>query len=159
MDTENETKPVDTEQSEVQPEQAESAPEVDYKAKYEETLKHSREWEKRAKANKDAAGELEKLQSQLAEKAERADNLQKQLDDMNARTAMRELKERVSGEVNVPAELLPDGDEDAMRDYASRLGAWAKSLPSLPVTDQTGTPSHQSKNKDERAFLSDLFHK
>ena len=33
---------------------------IDYKAKYEEAIAHSREWEKRAKANKTAADELER---------------------------------------------------------------------------------------------------
>ena len=40
---------------------------VDWKAKYEAAIKHSREWESRAKANKDAADELDKLkESRLA---------------------------------------------------------------------------------------------
>ena len=46
---------------------AESQQPVDWKAKYEAAIKHSREWESRAKANKDAADELDKLkESRLA---------------------------------------------------------------------------------------------
>ena len=60
---------------------------VDWEAKYNEMKQHSREWERKAKANKDAADELaalkeaqmseqEKLQQQLADAIARADALQ-----------------------------------------------------------------------------------
>ena len=61
---------------------------IDYKAKYEEAIAHSREWEKRAKANKTAADELEQLkQSQMsdAEKAAaKTAKLQKELEELKA---------------------------------------------------------------------------
>lgn len=64
------------------------ATEVDWKAKYEETLTHSREWEKHVKANKTAADELEQLkESQMTEQqkaAARAVELQKELDAFKA---------------------------------------------------------------------------
>ena len=42
--------------------------EIDWEAKYKEALGHSRDWEKKAKANKAAADELEKLkESQMSE--------------------------------------------------------------------------------------------
>ena len=61
--------------------------EVDWESKYNELKKHSREWERKAKANKDAADELarlkesqlsetDKLKQQLAEATARADGLQ-----------------------------------------------------------------------------------
>ena len=41
---------------------------IDWEAKYKEALGHSRDWEKKAKANKAAADELEKLkESQMSE--------------------------------------------------------------------------------------------
>ncbi|OXN01223.1 hypothetical protein [Bifidobacterium vansinderenii] len=64
-------------------------PEVDWKAQYEETLAHSREWEKRAKANKSAADELERLKQSQMSDAEKAAaktvKLQKKLDVFKAK--------------------------------------------------------------------------
>lgn len=45
---------------------------VDWEAKYRETLSHSREWEKRAKDNKDAADELAKVKAAAMTEQEKA---------------------------------------------------------------------------------------
>lgn len=42
---------------------AQQVTEPDYKALYEQAKSHSREWERKAKANKVAADELEKLKA------------------------------------------------------------------------------------------------
>ena len=88
----------------------ESAPSVDWEAKYNELKKHSREWEKLAKQRKGAADELaalkesqmsesEKLQKQLADATARADALQAEKD----RTAWVAEASKATG---VPADLL-----------------------------------------------------
>lgn len=61
--------------------------ELDYKALYEETLRHSREWERKAKGNKQAADELAELKrSQMSE----ADRVRADLDAANAKLAAME---------------------------------------------------------------------
>lgn len=87
---------------------------TDWEAKYHETLAHSREWEKRAKANTSAAEELEKLKAAnmseqekavaAAEKAGRTaaaqesqaevDKLTGQLRELTVRDAVRERAEK-----------------------------------------------------------------
>ena len=88
----------------------ESAQSVDWEAKYNELKKHSREWERKAKANKDAADELAALkESQMSE----SEKLQKQLTDATARAdELQAEKDRtewvaeVSKATGVPADLL-----------------------------------------------------
>ena len=83
---------------------------VDWEAKYNELKKHSREWERKAKANKGAADELAALkESQMSE----SEKLQKQLADATARAdALQAEKDRtewvaeVSKATGVPADLL-----------------------------------------------------
>ena len=83
---------------------------TDWEAKYNELKKHSREWERKAKANKDAADELAALkESQMSE----SEKLQKQLADATARAdALQAEKDRaewvneVSKATGVPADLL-----------------------------------------------------
>ena len=84
--------------------------EVDYQAKYEELLKHSREWERKAKANRAAADELEQLKaSQMTEEEKRSKELS-ELKAENERYRMAEQRrgwvEQVASETGVPAEVL-----------------------------------------------------
>lgn len=83
---------------------------TDWEAKYNEMKQHSREWERKAKANKEAADELAALkESQMSEQ----ERLQKQLDEATARAnALQEEKDRrqwvddVATETGVSAEIL-----------------------------------------------------
>ena len=83
---------------------------TDWEAKYNEMKQHSREWERKAKANKEAADELAALkESQMSEQ----ERLQKQLDEATARAdALQEEKDRrqwvddAATETGVPAEIL-----------------------------------------------------
>ena len=83
---------------------------VDYKAKYEDVLKHSREWERKAKANKAAADELEKLKASQMSEEEKRDQEIAALKAENERYHMAEQKrgwvEQVAKETGVPAEVL-----------------------------------------------------
>ncbi|MEU8537146.1 hypothetical protein [Streptomyces parvulus] len=97
--------------------------ETDWEAKYREAMGHSREWEKRAKANSGAADELEKLKQQnlteqekavaAAEKAGRtaaAQEAQAEIDKRDARlrelTVRDAVRERAEAQKAKPASLL-----------------------------------------------------
>lgn len=115
---------------------------TDWEAKYNELKKHSREWERKAKANKEAADELatlkqsqmsevEKLQQQLADATARADALQAEKD-------RRQWISEVSAETGVPADLLEmvsAGDRDELASKADVLKEKyaAKPKPTVPV--------------------------
>ncbi|TPF95333.1 helicase [Bifidobacterium sp. UTCIF-39] len=104
---------------------AQQQPEVDYKAKYEATLAHSREWEKRAKANKAAADELEQLkESQMSEaqKAEaRTARLQKELDMLKAEKQSNEWRAQVAEESGLPASLIVGDSLESMQTHAKAI--------------------------------------
>lgn len=124
-------------------EKSNDAPEpTDWEAKYNELKKHSREWERKAKANKEAADELatlkesqmteqEKLQQQLADATARADALQAEKD-------RRQWISEVSAETGVPEDLLEmvsasDRDELASKADVLKEKYAAKEQPTVPV--------------------------
>lgn len=115
---------------------------TDWEAKYNELKKHSREWERKAKANKDAADELaalkeaqmseqEKLQQQLADAIARADALQAEKDK-------KQWISEVSTETGVPSdllELISASDRDDLMSKAEKLADKysTKEQPTVPV--------------------------
>lgn len=127
---------------------------TDWEAKYNELKKHSREWERKAKANKDAADELaalkesqmseaEKLQQQLADATARADALQAEKD-------RRQWISEVSEETGVPADLLEmvsAGDRDELASKADVLKEKyaANKQPTVPVVIGDGKHADVAK--------------
>lgn len=115
-----ETEPM--EETQAQPETG--GAEVDYRAKYEDMRRHAREWEKKAKANAEAADELEKLkQSQMSE----AERMQRRYEEEKARAdALQSEKDRaawvreVSDETGVPSDLLALIAADSKEELAER---------------------------------------
>lgn len=134
--------------------------EPDWKAKYEDMVKHSRDWEKRAKQNYEAVQQVEKLtaeHAELSQKARQADELKTQLEQMKARQELRELKATLASELNIPDVLLPDGTEEDMREFASKLTQWAQSRPQLPLSDQSTYPTHAHQNNEIMEFERKLL--
>ena len=84
---------------------------IDWEAKYKEALGHSRDWEKKAKANKAAADELEKLkESQMSETekaAKRTQELEAQVAAYKAKEQQADWKAQVSADTGVPADVIP----------------------------------------------------
>lgn len=95
----------------------------DWKAKYEELLGHSREWEKKAKANKDAAEKLAELEQEKQTDSERIASLAKRLDEKEHAEARAALVAKVAKEKGVPANLIAGDDEESMRAWADELKA------------------------------------
>ncbi|WP_418969708.1 hypothetical protein [Alloscardovia omnicolens] len=143
------TPPAENEPANEPPQQENPPTSDDLQVKYDELLKHSREWEKRAKQNFEAAQQLKELKKQneeLSPRASKADELQSKLDDINHRAELNELKSKVSKDTGVPAELLPDGDEETMTAYANKLSEWQLQRPRLPLSDQSKIPSITQDN-------------
>lgn len=113
------------------------ATDTDWRAKYEEMRAHSRDWEKKAKANQDAANELEKLrEAQMTEQEReraRADAAEAEVAKLRAEQARADAAQRISAENGVPLELLMFcADEDAMAEFAKAYerDAHVRSAPS-----------------------------
>ena len=118
---------------------------TDWEAKYNELKKHSREWERKAKANKDAADELAALkESQMSEAATaRADALQAEKD-------RRQWISEVSAETGVPEDLLEmvsAGDRDELASKADVLKEKyaANKQPAVPVVIGDGKHADVAK--------------
>ena len=97
----------------------------DWEAKYKEALGHSRDWEKKAKANKAAADELEKLkESQMSETekaAKRTQELEAQVAAYKAKEQQADWKAQVSAETGVPADVIEGDSLEAMQSHAKRI--------------------------------------
>ncbi len=95
---------------------------TDWEAKYKETLAHSREWEKRAKANSTAAEELEKLKNaQMTEQEKAVAAAEKAGRTAAAQESQAEIDKR-------DAQLRELTVRDAVRDRAEKHGAKASAL-------------------------------
>ncbi|CAM5589518.1 hypothetical protein [Streptomyces purpurascens] len=95
---------------------------TDWEAKYREVLGHSREWEKRAKANNTAAEELEKLKQQnMTEQEKAVAAAEKAGRTAAAQEAQTEIEKR-------DAQLRELTIRDAVRDRAEKHGAKATAL-------------------------------
>lgn len=85
-----------------------------------------------AAAPSGTADELEKTKADLAK-------LQKQLDDMTAAEAVRQIREKVAGEQKVPAALLTGETEEACAAQAKAILDFAKST-GYPAVQDGGEP-------------------
>jgi len=138
----------------VGPEQA-TTQETDWKAKYEKMRDHSREWEKKARANQSAADELEKQradsqteQQKAMERAERAEAELKKLKDEAERAR---IVAEVSSKSDVPADvvaMLNGADAEELADQIDRI---KKVLLAAPTrTDDGGGKSVAKKSNADR---------
>lgn len=110
--------------------------EVDYETKYREAIKHSRDWEKRAKENKEAAEELERIKAERMTETEklqsRAEKAEAELSRITAENERIAAAQEVSKATDVPQELLLFcKDKEAMEQFAQIYGE-ATHVPSAP---------------------------
>lgn len=144
--------------------------EVDWESKYNELKKHSREWERKAKANKDAADELARLkESQLSE----TERLQKQLAEATARVdslqAERDHAAWVADaarETGVPADVLAlvgatDGDDllEKAKSIASHLEREEPKTAVPTVLGDSTHPDHKGMPKGAKADFIEFMDK
>ena len=78
----------------------------------------------------------------LAEATKKAADLEAELTALKEANALRELKDKVSKETGIPASLLTETDEEAMRTQAQNILAFAK--PSYPAVKDGGEASQPS---------------
>lgn len=128
---------------------------TDWKAKYEAMRAHSREWEKQAKANRDAATELEQLKAtQLTEQekaVKRAEKAEAELQALKAEAERAAVVSSIADDANVPSEvvaMLNGADEEELRKQVARL---MKLLPAYPSrTDDGGGKAVAKKSNADR---------
>ena len=69
-----------------------------------------------------------------AELTEKAAELQKKIDEMTAADARRTIREKVAKETGVPADLLSGDTEEACKEQAEKINAYARpsAYPAVP---------------------------
>ena len=99
--------------------------EDDWKSKFEAMREHSRTWEKRAKANQDAAKRLEEIEEQGKTELEKATDRIRALEEELTASRKSELRAMIASEFHLSAEdrdlFLTGADEDTMRKQAEGL--------------------------------------
>ena len=147
--TEKETQSDESQEKEITPEE--------WQSKYEEAIKHSREWEKRAKANKTAVDELEQLKGKNMTAEERAQAAEKRLAEIEATAQQNEWKNQVSKTTGVPADLLRGDSLEDMQAFAEAVNGFAHPKPKAPaVRGQDAQPTAKGESA-ERQFVKSLF--
>ena len=133
---------------------------VDWKAKYEEMRKHARGWEEKAKANKGAADELEKLKVQNLSEQEkaiaRAEKAEAELQPLKANAERADMCARVASKTKLPLEVvqtLNGEDEDSLTRQATAL---KKLLPNYPNREDDGGGNTNAKKTNADRFAENL---
>lgn len=91
------------------------------------------------------AGELKKAADLTA-------TLQKQLDDLNAANALRDLRDKVAKETGVPANLLAGSTEEEFKSQAEAIKAFAGSQPGYPAVKDAGEVNNTPKTTTRQQF-------
>lgn len=137
---------------------------IDWEAKYHDAVKHSREWEKRAKDNKAAAEELEKLKESQMSEAEKTARRISELETKNAAYESEKQqaawKAEVSKKTGVPADLLRGSTLEDIQAHAEQLDAVLHPKPKgAGLKDPGRTPEHKTNDADTslRSYVGQLF--
>lgn len=134
---------------------------VDYKAKYEDAIKHSREWESRAKANKSAADELKKLKEQNMSAEEKYEQIVKEFTALKADRQQEEWKAQVAQTTGVPAGLLRGCTLEEIQSHGEALKAAFSEAqkPQGGGMPHAGSQPKKTGVDDNRMFLRQLLGK
>ena len=82
--------------------------------------------------------ELEQAAGQLSEARTLADTLQTELASLKAANAIRDMRQAVSKDTGVPAELITADTEEAARSQADAILKWHGTQPNYPVGNEGG---------------------
>ena len=97
---------------------------------------------------KQKAAKLDKIEAanktELQKANERADGLQKELDELKAAQTLREIRDKVSSETGIPANLLTGGTEEECRTQAASIRAFAQPQ-TYPAIKDAGEANYTSK--------------
>jgi hypothetical protein len=114
---------------------------VDWEAKYREAVKHSREWEKRAKASKEKADRFDELQAGSRSVEERLEALERENSELKSAKERRELVQKVAEDTGVDAKVvaaLSGSDYDSLVEQAQLVGSLAKPRSTAPSIPEVG---------------------
>ena len=134
--------------------------EPDWKAKYEKMREHSREWEKKAKANQSAADELEKQradsQTEQQRAMERAEKAEAELKKLRDEAERARVVAEVSSSQGVPADLVAMLNGSDVDELAEQIDRIKKVLLAAPTRTDDGGGRTVVKKTIEDRFAENL---
>lgn len=117
-------------------------------------------------ALKEKAGKYDELEqankTELQKEREKAEQLQKQLDDLTAANTVRQVREKVAKDTGLPAELLTASTEEECKKQAEAILKFAKpaGYPGTKRNAKTQTGGSHSEHDDAmREFAHQIFRK
>ena len=136
------------------------------KAELEEQKGFSRKWEQRAKANKNAADELDGIRKAQMTDQQKAEATAKENEELKAQIASLEHSKSVakwSGEAaskyRIPVELIRGEDEQQISEHAKMLHDWAAAItrPKAPAPGDEKQPGREPSKVGSGDWLRDLL--
>lgn len=140
----------------------EGGQEPDYKAMYEASVKESRKWEERAKANKDKADKWDAASAgsdSIEDRIAALESENKQMKDATARHALVAKVAAATGLSEALVESLNGADEEALTAQAKAIADLKpKGAPSAPEAGKfPREQKHGEADEDKRKFVRQLF--
>jgi hypothetical protein len=133
---------------------------TDWKAKYEQMRTHARDWEAKAKANKDAADELEKLKAQNLSEQEkaiaRAEKAEAELQKLQANAERAEMAQRVAAKTKLPLEIVQTLNGEDEESLVKQATALKKLVPDYPNREDDGGGKSSAKKTNADRFAENL---
>jgi len=121
-----------------------------------ESSKYSDYESLRAKASKfDEMEEANK--SELQKATEKADALQKKLDDLTKSNSVRDIRDKISSETGVPANLLSGDTEETCKAQAEAILKFAQQPISYPSVKDGGEIQNRNGKKTAQDQFTDWF--
>lgn len=108
----------------------------------------------KVKADIDAlTGKLAESEQKLASETERADGLKAELDAIVKANTIRDIREKVARENNIPADLLHGEDEETCKEEATRLVEFArpKGYPNVKDGGEVVAPTVKPTTREQFA--------
>ena len=104
---------------------------------------------------KEKAGKFDEMQeankTELQKATEKADSLQKELDQLKNAAKLQNMRETVAKDTGVPVELLTGADEEACKAQAEAILKFAKPK-NYPGTKNNSKPAQQSGGESDTAM-------
>jgi chromosome segregation ATPase len=134
--------------------------ESDWKAKYEEMRQHSREWEKKARANQSAADELEKQRADSQTEQEkaiaRAQKAEAELEKLKADAERAKTVSQVATDTGIPSEIVSMLNGKDADELQAQVEAIKKSLLQAPTRTDDGGGNTVAKKSNADRFAESL---
>ena len=141
-----------------EPQGPDNGQQVDWEAKYRESVAQSRKWEERAKASYKDSEELKQLKESKTESDKRIAELEKELGGYKAAKQQAEWKAEISKKTGVPSELLRGITKEEIQAHAELLEPLLHPAPKLPkVNDPARQPTGKTADEAARETVRRLF--